>query len=499
MEGISSEAASVAGHLGLGELIVFYDDNGISIDGDVGVSFSEDVEKRFASKGWHTLRIDGHNYDEIRAAIDTATQEKDRPTIILAKTRIGFGSPNREGTAKAHGEALGEEEAKLSKEKLGWTYAPFEIPDAAYAAFKPAIEEGKAAHAEWKANLENWRSHNPANNEAWKAHHGGPIKLDIDSLVKQLAPEKGATRNLSGLAINALVEQTPQLIGGSADLTGSNKTAIKSTKPVSRSDFSGRYIHYGVREHGMAAIINGLALYGGFVPFGATFLTFSDYMRNSVRLSALMKIRALQVFTHDSIGLGEDGPTHQPVEHLWSLRLIPNLHVWRPADGMETAMSWAYAVGEGEPLPHAMVYSRQSSMQLPRPDGFDPKTIWRGGYVVRSGGADKVAFVATGTEVGLAMEAADKLAEAGIQARVVSMPCVERFMAQDESYRSEVLPKNVLCASIEAGSTTGWQTVIGSGLSFGVDTFGESAPAKKLYEHFGLTADAIAAKVREAL
>ncbi|MBX2812122.1 MAG: transketolase [Myxococcales bacterium] len=500
MEGISSEAASLAGHLGLGDLICFYDDNGISIDGNVNVSFSENIEARFSAHGWHVLRIDGHNPTEIRQAIKVATEEAERPSLIIAKTRIGFGSPNREGTAKAHGEALGEEEARLTKEKLGWNYAPFEVPDAAYGAFRPAIELGKAARAEWQKKLDSWCAKNSANKTAWQAHFEGDLKLDIETLVKRLASEKGSTRNLSGLALNAIVEQTPRLIGGSADLTGSNKTKIKDTTSVSRADFSGRYIHFGVREHAMAAMVNGLALYGGFVPFGATFLTFSDYMRNSVRLSALMKVRAIQIFTHDSIGLGEDGPTHQPIEHLWSLRLIPELHVWRPADGLETAMTWAYAVSQGEPRPHAMVYSRQSSMSLPRPDGFDPRTVWKGGYVVRGAAQEQVALVATGTEVGLAIETADMLATQGIGARVVSMPCVERFLAQDSAYRKEVLPDGLLGAAIEAGSTTGWYSVIGgNGLAFGVDTFGESAPAEELYAHFGLTPAAIAKKITTAL
>ena len=500
MEGISSEAASLAGHLGLGDLIVFYDDNGISIDGDVGLSFSEDVGKRFESMGWHTLRIDGHNPEEIRAAVKAGTEETARPTLVLAKTRIGYGSPNREGTAKAHGEALGEDEGRATKEKLNWSYPPFEIPDAAYAAFRNAGDEGKAARAQWQESLKNWRAASATNNEAWKSHFEGPLELNLDALIDRLKDEKGATRGLSGIALNEIVSQTPRFIGGSADLTGSNKTKINDTKAVSKSDFSGKYIHFGIREHGMAAIINGLALYGGFVPFGATFLTFSDYMRNSVRLSALMKIRAIQVFTHDSIGLGEDGPTHQPIEHLWSLRLIPNLHVWRPADGLETAMSWAYAVAGGEPLPHALVFSRQSSARLERPAGFDPKDIWKGGYVTKTAEAEKVALVATGTEVGLAVSVAEKLAEAGIGARVVSMPCVERFMAQDEAYRSQVFPDGLLCASIEAGSTTGWTSVMGGrGICFGVDTFGESAPAGELYAHFGLTTDAITNKIKAAL
>lgn len=500
MEGISSEAASMAGHLGLGELIFFYDDNAISIDGSTELAFTEDVEKRFEAQQWHTVRIDGHDVDAIRKALAEAQAETERPSLIIAKTRIGFGSPNKEGKESAHGEPLGDDEAKLTKEKLGWTAAPFEIPASVYETFGKQGKAGTAAHAEWKSALSTWRE-DPARDATYAAHFEGPLELDLDALLAEMPTGKEATRKLSGVAMNAIAKQTPRFLGGSADLTGSNKTELKKLGSVGKAAFGARNFHFGVREHAMAAAVNGLALYGGFVPFGATFLTFSDYMRNSVRLSALMKIRALQVFTHDSIGLGEDGPTHQPIEHLWSLRMIPNLSVWRPCDGLETAMAWAFAVSQGDDAPHAMVFSRQGSETFERPEGFSPKDVWKGAYVARdpAEGA-KLALVATGTEVGLALQTADALAAMGYPARVVSMPCVDRYLLLSEAEKAEILPRGLPKVSIEAGATLGWPTVIGvDGLAFGVDTFGESAPGPEVYAHFGLTPEAISSRVAEWL
>ncbi len=495
MEGISSEAASLAGHLGLGELVFIYDDNGISIDGDVGVAFSENVGDRFASMGWQILPADGHDPVSIRAALAAAAAETQRPSLILAKTRIGYGSPNREGTGSAHGEPLGEKEAALAKDRLGWSHPPFQIPAEAAAGFRRRADEGRAAYARWQEGLAKWRE-DPERDAAWRAHFEGPAALDLAALLKEVASGPDATRNLSGKALNAIARQTPRLVGGSADLTGSNKSKIEGSFRVKAGDFSGRNIHFGVREHAMAAAVNGLALYGGFVPFGATFLTFSDYMRNSLRLSALMKIRALQVFTHDSIGLGEDGPTHQAVEHLWSLRLIPGLSVWRPADGVETAMAWAYAVGEGDEAPHALVFSRQRSPAFSTRPGFDPKEVWRGAYLAEDRQNARAVFVATGTEVGLAAAAAALLDERGVPVRVVSMPCVERFLAQDEPYKAQILPPDLPRVAVEAGATLGWAAVLGGKtLAIGLDRFGESAPAEVLYEHFGLTPSAIADRV----
>lgn len=497
MEGISHEAASLAGHLGLGEIIYLYDDNNVTIDGKAEVSMTEDVEKRFQAYGWHTLKIDGHDQAAIKQAIDEGKKVTDRPTLILAKTHIGFGSPNRQDSSKAHGEPLGDEEAKLAKEKLGWTLPPFEVPNEVRAFFKAAADRGRAAHKEWSQQLADWKIKNSEIGASWDAHwdHSAPPELDTAVLAK-LKGAKGATRAMSGTAIAAIAEKMPALIGGSADLAVSNKSIIKDSPHVSKKDFSGRNIHYGVREHAMAAITNGLALYGAFIPFGATFLTFSDYMRPSVRLSALMKIRALQVFTHDSVYLGEDGPTHQPIEHAWALRLIPNLTVWRPADGLETAMAWSYAVGQGEPSPHALLFTRQNIDPFVYPEGFDARSVWKGGYVLSDRPGASVVIVATGSEVGTVMLAAEELAKRNVVARVVSMPSVERFRAQDRGYRESVLPPAMKKVTVELGRTEYWSTVTGSGaLHLGIDTFGESAPAEAIAEHLRLTPAGIASSI----
>ncbi len=499
MEGISSEAASLAGHWGLGELIFIYDDNGISIDGGTDLSMSEDVEKRYQAYGWHTLRVDGHDQVATKAALLQAQAVTDRPTLILAKTHIGFGSPNRQDTAGVHGSPLGDEETRLTKEKLGWQHPPFTVPDDVRAAFKAAADRGAQARAKWQRNLTEWKGAHADAAALWEAHwNRGSVDFS-EAALAALADAKGATRGMSGTAINALSPHVPALVGGSADLTGSNKTDIKGAGRV-HDQMGGRYIHFGVREHAMGAIVNGLALYGAFVPFGGTFLVFSDYMRPPLRLAALMKIRALTVFTHDSIGLGEDGPTHQAVEHMWALRLIPGLMAWRPADGVETAMAWAYAVGQGEDAPHALVFTRQSVAKLDRPEAFTPKDVWNGGYIVKDVAKPKVALMATGSEVGLAVEVAQRLDAAGHPARVVSMPCVERFLAQDAAYRSAVLPADAMKVSIEAGRSEPWRMLTGhDGLNFGVDTFGESGPYEEVYAHFGLTPEAITSKVVAAL
>ncbi len=493
MEGVTSEAASLAGHLGLGELIFFYDDNSITIDGSTAISLTEDVERRYQAYGWHTLRIDGHDQAAARQAVEEAQKVLDRPSLILAKTRIGYGSPHREGTAKAHGEALGEEEAKLTKEKLGWTRPPFDVPEEVRALFGAAADRGRAAHAAWKTGMAGWKKANAERAASWETSWSRSVpEAAVEAALAQLKDAKGATRNMSGTAINALAPLVPALVGGSADLAGSNKNTIKDSPHLAKNEFSGRNIHFGVREHGMAAAVNGMALYGPFIPFGATFLVFSDYMRPSLRLAALMKARALMVFTHDSIGLGEDGPTHQAVEQLWALRLIPGFHVWRPADGVETAMAWSYAAGQGEDGPHALVFTRQNVDTLVRPAGFDPRSVWRGGYVLEDRAGADVAIMATGSEVGLAVRAGKLLEAQGVKARVVSMPSVEQFLAQDAAYRESVLPVALKKVSIEAGRTPPWQSLTGtSGLNLGVDTFGESAPYEKVYEHFGLTPEKV--------
>lgn len=497
MEGITSEAASLAGHLGLGELVFIYDDNGITIDGRTEIALSEDVERRYHSYGWHTLRVDGHDPIAVREALETGKRELARPTLILARTNIGFGSPNRQGTAKAHGEPLGEEEGTLAKERIGWKRAAFEIPEEVRALFAAAGERGREARLRWQADLDAWKGDHPEIAASWDAHWARAVPKDLyRSVVDTLKDAKGATRAMSGTAIAAIAKKVPALVGGSSDLAVSNKSTIKDSPHVTRSDASGRNIHFGVREHAMAAITNGLALYGAFVPFGATFLTFSDYMKPALRLSAIMRIRALQVFTHDSIGLGEDGPTHQPIEHIWSLRLIPRLTVWRPADGVETAMAWCYAVGEGEPGPHALLLTRQNVEPIRHSPEFDPRDVWKGGYVLSDHPHASVAIIASGSEVGAAVLASEELARAAIYARVVSMPSVERYLAQDKSYRDSVIPERMRRVSVELGRTTPWPAVTGPhALHLGIDEFGESAPWEAVREHFHMTPAAIAGAI----
>ncbi len=498
MEGISSEAASIAGHLGLGELVYVWDDNRISIDGSTELTFTEDVLARFASYGWHVLRIDGHDAAAIKTALLAGQAEKSRPTLIAAKTHIGFGSPNRQDTAKAHGSPLGKDEGALAKAKLGWTLAPFEVPQEVRALFAQAAQRGQEAHGKWDQQVAAWTAASPEAGAAWKARGDAPADL-WKAAVAAAGNEKTATRNSSGKVINALAAQVPGLVGGSADLAESNKTIIKGHPEYVGGGFDAppaRNIAFGVREHAMGAIVNGLALYGGYVPFGATFLTFADYMRPSIRLAALMKIRSLFVFTHDSIYLGEDGPTHQPVEHLWSLRVIPGLHVWRPADGLETAMAWSYAVREGDPAPHALAFTRQNLPPLSRPAGFEPEHVWRGGYVVTDAATPELGIVATGSEVHVAVEAAALLAARGLAVRVVSMPCLERFHAQDRAYQDAVLPRALKLVSFEIGRTGPWAAVIGrDGLAIGIDSFGESAPAEALAKHYGFTAAQVADRI----
>ena len=504
MEGVASEAASLAGHLGLGELVFVYDDNGITIDGKTTITFTEDVAKRFEAYGWHTLRVeDGHDQQALLAALEAGRAEVERPSLILARTHIGFGSPNRVDTSKAHGEPMGEAEGAKVRDALGWTLPPFEVPEEVRGLFAAQAERGQAERREWEGQLAEWRAAEPALAAQWDLHFGGGRRLPPDAwraAVDALGGLSTATRALSGKALNLYAAHTPALVGGSADLAGSNKTDLTGGGFVSREDLSGRNLHFGVREHAMAAITNGLALAGAFLPYGATFLTFSDYNRPALRLSALMKLRALQVFTHDSIGLGEDGPTHQAVEHLWALRMIPGLYTWRPADGVETAMSWAYALSEGDPAPHALAFTRQSVPALERAAGFDPRDVWRGGYVLKEAEGARVTFIATGSEVGLAVQAALRLEGEGVAARVVSMPCVDLFLEQDEAYQQAVLGSGTLKVSVEAGISAPWAMITGrGGLNLGVDTFGESAPYEEVYAHFGLTPEAIVAKVQAAL
>ena len=503
MEGISHEACSLAGHLGLGKLIFLYDDNHITIDGKTELAFSEDVLKRFDAYGWHTQRVDGHDPLAVGEAIMAAQAETERPSLIACRTTIGFGSPNRAGTAKAHGEPLGVEEVRLTKECLGLPAdQAFYVADEARAFLGAAAGRGAAEMAEWEALRQRYEEAYPEEGELLRQMLEGDfdVALDVDELFD---PTKSiATRVASGTVLNAIAGQVPTLLGGSGDLTPSNKTDLKGAADLRRGDFSGRYIRFGVREHAMGGILNGMALHGGVRPYGGTFLVFSDYMRPSIRLAALMEADVIYVFTHDSIGVGEDGPTHQPVEHLMALRAIPNLMVIRPADAVETAGAWLAALANRKG-PTALILTRQN---LPRLDSTVGQTL-SGGYVLAEALRDgqrvepDVILIGTGSEVQLAVRAREILAGEGVAARVVSLPSWELFAAQPEAYRESVLPDRVRArVSVEAGVTEGWQQFVGlDGLAVGIDRFGASAPYQVVYEKLGVTAEAVAKAAREVL
>ena len=504
MEGISHEACSLAGTWRLNKLVVFYDDNGISIDGDVTGWFSDDTPARFEAYGWRVLRgVNGHDFAALDAAIELA-HASDRPVLVCCKTRIGQGSPNRAGTAKAHGEALGDAEIALTRAALGWPHPPFEIPAPVRQAWS-GVERGAALHREWQARFAAYAKVHPElahelrrrQGTAIRAGGGALTEASTAALAQACAKAEAqgasiASRKASQDVLHQVGPLMPELLGGSADLTGSNLTDWKGHRPLKGSG-TGNHVHYGVREFGMSAIMNGVALHGGYRPFGGTFLTFSDYARNAIRMSALMKLPVVYVFTHDSIGLGEDGPTHQSVEHASSLRLIPNIEVWRPADATETAVAWQQSL-QRDDGPSCLLLSRQA---LPHAgDGHERiGAIARGAYVLRQPAGECVALLATGSEVGEALAAASLLAEAGVAARVVSMPCLERFDAQAKVYRNDVVPRHLPRLAIEAGSTGLWWKYLGdSGAVIGLDRFGESAPAPQLFEHFGITAAAVAAR-----
>jgi transketolase len=493
-EGINHEAVGLAGHLGLGRLIVFWDDNRITIDGGTDLSTSENIGARYQASGWHFVACDGHDPDDIARAIDEALADP-RPSLIGCRTIIGKGAPNKQGTSKTHGSPLGKDEVAAARQTLGWTDEPFVIPEPIRETWLEAGKRGEAVRAEWNARL----AAHPERAEFERRMRGDVPDETIDGYVAGLIaePQKVATRKASEMALEPLTAALPELIGGSADLTGSNNTKTAATKPLTREDYSGRYIYYGIREFGMAAAMNGMALHGGVVPYGGTFLVFADYMRNAIRLSALQRVRVIYVLTHDSIGLGEDGPTHQPVEHLTSLRLIPNLHVYRPCDAIETAECWAMAL-ERKDGPAVLALSRQNLPQLRTEGGM---LSARGAYRLREAEqARRVVLIATGSEVEVAVGVRERLEAEGIGADVVSMPSWERFMAQPAEYRAELLPTDALKVSIEAGTTLGWERFTGlDGLNFGIDSFGASAPAADLYKHFGLTPDTIAPKVMAAL
>jgi transketolase len=508
MEGISQEACSLAGTWRLNKLVAFYDDNGISIDGDVKGWFTDDTPARFEACGWMVLRdVDGHDFTSLDAAIAKA-HTANKPVLVCCKTRIGQGSPNRAGTAKAHGEALGEAEIALTRQALGWTAPPFEMPAEVSAAWS-ALQSGAAAQAAWQQQFAAYAAAHPALAAELqrRQRQGGKLTAQAEAALLAActaAEAKGAsvaTRKASQEALNAFAPALPELLGGSADLTGSNLTDWVGHRPLKGRE-TGNHIHYGVREFGMAAIMNGLALHGGYRPYGGTFLTFSDYARNAIRMSALMNLPVAYVFTHDSIGLGEDGPTHQAVEHASSLRLIPNVDVWRPADATETAVAWRESLRRGasnQPGPSCLLLSRQA---LPHAgDGRERLDgIARGAYVLRSPVDEQVVLMATGSEVGLALATAELLAQHGVAARVVSMPCLEAFERQSLSYRKEVIPRHLPRLAIEAGSTGLWWKYVGEqGDVVGLDRFGESAPASALLKHFGFTAEAVVERVRQLL
>jgi transketolase len=479
MEGISSESASLAGHFRLGRLTYLYDDNEISIDGATSITFTEDVAARFEAVGWHTLAVDGHDRGAIAEAIETARAEQDRPSLVICHTHIGHGAPNAQDTAKAHGSPLGDEEVALAKTAMGYPLEPtFHVEPSVYDFFTEAMARGRDARAEWVERFDR------SDTSTWEALHSpGTIQLEGPGFPEG---EKMATRASSGRLFAEIAEKVPGFIGGSADLAESTKTVIEPGRLYSPGDRAARDIPFGVREHGMGAVVNGLAIHGGLKPYGATFFVFSDYMRPAVRLSALMGIPSVWVWTHDSIFLGEDGPTHQPIEHLASLRAMPGLWVIRPADANEVVQAWEVALNRGDG-PVALILSRQNLPTLPKGQ------LDKGGYLVRQG--SDVTIIATGSEVSAALDAADLLGGEGTEARVVSMPCWELFAEQPEEYRSEVLgtaPR----VSVEAASTFGWERFVGSGgLSIGIDHFGASAPAEELAEHFGFTPQAIAGKV----
>jgi transketolase len=511
MEGVASEACALAGHWGLGKLIFLYDDNQITLDGNAEMTLTEDIPARLRAQGWHTLRVeDGNDIEAIDAAISDAKAVTNQPSLIAIRTIIGYGSPNKSNSSKAHGSPLGEDEVRLTKQFFGWNPdEKFVIPGQALEHYREALDRGKQWETEWNATLKTWQAAHPDEAKIWTLAFSGtlPDGWDKDLLALKFdAAKQYATRNVGGDALNAIAKHFPTMIGGDADLAGSTKTLIKGAENTGHLKPTARNLRFGVREHGMGAIVNGLALHGGiFKPYSATFLQFSDYMRPAVRLGALMDIPTVYVFTHDSIGLGEDGPTHQPVEHVMALRAIPNLHVFRPADAIETVAAW-HTIAELQ-HPAALILTRQD---LPVLAGDNPEGIYegvaRGGYVLAESkkikkGKPEVIILATGSEVSIALEAFEALDTEGIKARLVSMPCWELFDAQPDGYKQSVLPEDVINrVSIEAGVTFGWYKYIGgNGIAIGVDMFGASAPYEVLYKEYGLTAQAIIEAVGELI
>ena len=505
MEGISHEVCSLAGTLKLGKLTAFYDDNGISIDGHVEGWFTDNTAERFEAYGWHVVRhVDGHNPDAIKAAIEEARKVTDKPSLLMCKTVIGFGSPNKAGTHDVHGAALGAAEVAATREALGWKYAAFEIPQDIYAQWD-AKEAGKAKEAAWNDKFAAYAKAFPELAAEFKRRVNGELpanwKAEAKAFVEKLQanPANIASRKASQNALETFGKVLPEFLGGSADLAPSNLTMWSGSKPLNE-DLAGNYIHYGVREFGMTAITNGIALHGGFLPYSATFLMFVEYARNAVRMAALMKIRNVFVYTHDSIGLGEDGPTHQPVEQMASLRVTPNMSTWRPCDQVESAVAWQYGI-ERNDGPTTLIFSRQNLTQQPR-TAEQLANVYRGGYVLKDcAGTPDVILIATGSEVGITVEAADQLTAAGRKVRVVSMPSTDAFDKQDAAYRESVLPAAVTArVAVEAGIADYWYKYVGlNGAIVGMTTFGESAPAEQLFKEFGFTVDNVVAKAQALL
>jgi len=504
MEGVSHEAASLAGHLGLGQIIYFYDDNEISIEGSTDITYTEDVPARFRAYGWHVQEVDGYDWDEIETAIRAAQEETERPSLVVCHTHIAYGSPNKQDTAGAHGAPLGEEEVRQTKEALDWSPdAKFSIPEEALAVFRSALEEGQRAERRWRETFERYQETYPEEAALLETLWAGELPAgwadELPSFVSTDGPL--ATRNASGVVLNALAPALPTLIGGSADLAPSNKTLLKDSADFQPETPTGRNLRFGVREHAMGSILNGMALYGGVIPYGGTFLVFSDYMRPAVRLAAMMHLPVVYVWTHDSAWIGEDGPTHQPVEHLAALRAIPNLVVIRPADANETVAAWRVAL-ERRDGPTALALTRQKVAILPETHRDPAETVARGAYVlVDSSGIPDVLLIASGSEVHLALEARDLLAQDGVAVRVVSIPSWELFDAQPASYQETVLPPQVSARlAIEAGVSQGWRKYVGpAGDVLALNHFGASAPYKALMENFGFTAEAVVERVRALL
>jgi len=499
MEGVSHEACALAGHLGLGKLVVLYDDNGITIDGPTSLAFTEDVAARFVAYGWHIERVDGHDHAQLEAALAAARGVGERPSLILCRTHIGYGSPNRQDTSKAHGEPLGVEEVKLAKQRLGWPPdEEFRIPEEVPAFMRRSGAAGAERRAAWRETCAGLESAHPELAATFRRVLAGELPVGWDQAVATPSGAKPmATRAASGAVLNAIAPSLPELLGGSADLTPSNNTLPKGEQPLSRESFAGRYIHFGVREHGMGGILNGLALHGGIRPYAGTFLVFSDYMRPAIRMAALMGLPVVYTFTHDSVGLGEDGPTHQPIEQLAALRAIPNLFVFRPADATETVVGWRVALTRRDG-PTALVLTRQGLPVLDRERYGAAEEAARGAYVLSDAENPQAILIATGSEVPLALATQELLAKDGIATRVVSMPCWELFESQPEEYRQRVLPDRLRArVAVEAASRLGWERWVGSqGSVIGLDRFGASAPYKEIFRQLGFTPQAVADAVR---